>query len=120
MSAIHISNVVKPKTISSQKAALILSSRLFSTWSCIIYSGIPCEPKNVKNCIKTPARATNPNSFGSSCLESIAITITFKIDVKTILLKIQKVLETIFEVLLLDLITFIFDYLMFFLLDRFL
>lgn len=98
-----------PKTISSQKAALILSSRSFSTGSKITYSGIPCEPKNVRNSIKTPASATNPNSFGSSCLESIPITIRFKIAVKITLLKIQKVLETIFEVLLLDLITFIFD-----------
>ena len=91
-------NPVKRITISSQKAAFILSSLLISTGSYITYSGMPCEPKKVKNCIKTAASATNPNSFGSSCLESIAITIIFKIDVKTTLLNIQKVLETIFDV----------------------
>ena len=57
--------------------------------------------------MKTPAIATNPNSFGPSCLESIPITTRFKINVKTTLLKIQKVLEEIFEMLLVDLITFI-------------
>ena len=39
--AIQIKNVQKPKTISSQKAALILSSRSLSTGSKITYSGIP-------------------------------------------------------------------------------
>lgn len=106
--AIQIKNVQKPKIISSQKAALILSSRSFSTGSKITYSGIPWEPKNVKNWINTPARATNPNSFGPSCLESIPITTRFKINVKTTLLKIQKVLEKIFEMLFVDLITFIY------------
>jgi hypothetical protein len=57
--------------------------------------------------MKTPASATNPNSFGSSCLESIPITIRFKINVKATLLKIQKVLEKTFDVLLVNLITFI-------------
>lgn len=57
--------------------------------------------------MKTPASATNPNSFGSSCLESIPITIRFKINVKATLLKIQKVLEKNFDLLLVNLITFI-------------
>lgn len=57
--------------------------------------------------MKTPASATNPKSFGPSCLESIPITTRLKVNVKTTLLKIQKVLEKIFEMLLVDLITFI-------------
>lgn len=57
--------------------------------------------------MKTPASATNPNSLGSSCLESILITIRFKINAKTTLLKIQNVLEKTLDVLLVNLITFI-------------
>ena len=74
-----------------------------------MYSLIPCELIKVSNSIKTAARANNPNSFGSSFLESIATTTRLYTILKAMLEKIHNDSDRIFEVLfLIDADQFIF------------